>query len=41
MKKLRKDNDVLDRTSPLYVKNGNEISWPIKKHMVYDKDHIG
>ena len=38
MTKTRHDNDVTDRTSPLYNKNETELLWPIWQGTVYDKD---
>ena len=41
MTQTRQDNNVIDRTSAVYVENEIELSWSIKQSMVYEKNEIG
>ena len=38
MTKMRNDNDMTDRTSPLYTKNENKLSWSIGQGAVYHEN---
>lgn len=36
--KTRQDNDLIDRTSPLYAKHKTELLWPNRWGTIYEKD---
>ena len=38
MMKIRQDNDMINRTSVVYVKNETELSWLIGSGVVCDKN---
>ena len=40
MKYNRKDNNMIDCTDAVYVKNEIELSWLIRQRVVYDKKEI-
>ena len=40
MMKIGQNNDMTDSTSVVYTKIGIELSWPIKKNVIYHEKQI-